>query len=94
MIFENDSTETDAESDAAYRERIEHEWDGIEKLPGTYPFTLDRSVKAYRLNSFLHSLLQPERRKRFLDEPGAAVRRGAAQRGGTRHAARAATGAR
>ncbi len=69
VIFENDSTEPDGESVAAYRERINRQWDGLEKLPGTYPFTLDRSVKAYRLNSFLHSLLQPERRKRFIDEP-------------------------
>jgi len=69
VIFENDSTEKDSESDAAYRARIQHQWDGLEKLPGTYPFTLDRSVKAYRLNSFLHSLLQPDRRKRFLEEP-------------------------
>ncbi|HET9472296.1 MAG TPA: gallate dioxygenase [Steroidobacteraceae bacterium] len=71
VIFEDDSPGADTESKAAYRERIQHEWDGLEKLPGTYPFTLDRSVKAYRLNSFLHSLLQPERRKRFIDEPEA-----------------------
>jgi gallate dioxygenase len=69
VIYENDSTESDAESAAAYRQRIQHEWNGVEKLPGTYPFTLERSVKAYRLNAFLHSLLQPERRKRFLEEP-------------------------
>jgi gallate dioxygenase len=68
VILENDSTETDAESPAAYRERIQREWNGIEKLPGTYPFTLERSVKAYRLNSFLHSLLQPEPRRRFLQD--------------------------
>jgi gallate dioxygenase len=69
VIFENDSAEQDAESPAAYRERIEHQWRGIEKLPGTYPFTLDRSVKAYRLNAFLHSLLKPDRRKHFLEDP-------------------------
>ena len=69
VIFENDSSESDGESVADYRARIHEQWDGLEKLPGTYPFTLDRSVKAYRLNSFLHSLLQPERRKRFIDEP-------------------------
>ena len=69
VIFENDSSETDTETTAAYRGRIEHEWRGIEKLPGTYPFTLDRSVKAYRLNSFLHSLLQTDKRKRFIDDP-------------------------
>ena len=71
VIFENDSIEQDPESAAAYRQRIQHQWDGLEKLPGTYPFTLDRSVKAYRLNSFLHSLLQPDKRKRFIDEPEA-----------------------
>jgi gallate dioxygenase len=69
VIFENDSIETDTESASDYRARINHEWDGLEKLPGTYPFTLERSVKAYRLNSFLHSLLQPERRKRFIEAP-------------------------
>src|SRR3954466_1954039 len=69
LIYENDSEPADPESHAAYRERIGREWHGLAALPGTYPFTLDRSVKAYRLNSFLHSLLQPERRKRFVDEP-------------------------
>ncbi len=71
VIFENDSVETDAESAAAYRERIGREWRGLDALPGTYPFTLERSVKAYRLNSFLHSLLDPPRRARFLAEPEA-----------------------
>ena len=69
VIFENDSAETNDESTVAYRERIHRQWKGLEKLPGTYPFTLDRSVKAFRLNSFLHSLLQPGLRKRFLEDP-------------------------
>jgi gallate dioxygenase len=69
VIFENAAEEPADESVADYRKRIGRQWEGIEKLPGTYPFTLDRSVKAYRLNSFLHGLIQPERRKRFLAEP-------------------------
>ena len=69
VIFEDDSQERDEESAAQYRERIAREWSGIEKLPGTYPFTLDRSVKAFRLNAFLHRLIEPEFRKRFLAEP-------------------------
>src|SRR5581483_5948993 len=52
-----------------YRARIATQWAGIEKLQGTYPFTLDRSVKAYRLNSFLHRLIEPEFRSRFLQQP-------------------------
>lgn len=69
VIYENDSIESSGESVAEYRERIEHQWAGIEEIPGTYPFTLDRSVKAYRLNRFLHQLVRPEQRRRFLEDP-------------------------
>ena len=66
VIYENDSEDPVDESVGDYRARIGKQWVGIEKLPGTYPFTLDRSVKAYRLNNFLHELIKPEARKRFL----------------------------
>jgi gallate dioxygenase len=69
LIFEDDSPETDTESREAYLKRIGHQWAGVEKIPGTYPYTLSRSVKAFRLNSFLHSLIQPEQRQRFLANP-------------------------
>ena len=69
VIYENDSNDPVDESVADYRARIGRQWAGIEKLPGTYPFTLDRSVKAYRLNHFLHELIKPENRKRFLADP-------------------------
>ena len=69
VIYENDSEDPVDESVGDYRARIGKEWAGIEKLPGTYPFTLDRSVKAYRLNNFLHELIKPEPRKRFLADP-------------------------
>jgi gallate dioxygenase len=69
VIYENTSDDAAMESDIQYRHRIEHQWAGIERLPGTYPFTLSRSVKAYRLNAFLHSLIQPDKRKRFIDAP-------------------------
>ena len=68
VIYENDSTDAPDETIAAYRARIAHQWAGIESLPGTYPFTLDRSVKAYRLNNFLHGLIEPEVRRRFLED--------------------------
>jgi gallate dioxygenase len=69
VIYENDSEDPVTESVADYRTRIGEQWVGIEKLPGTYPFTLDRSVKAFRLNNFLHELIKPETRKRFLADP-------------------------
>src|SRR5690606_2654196 len=69
VIYEDASDEPLDESLDEYRARIRRQWDGIEKLEGSYPFTLDRSVKAYRLNNFLHSLIEPERRKRFHEDP-------------------------
>jgi gallate dioxygenase len=42
---------------------------GAEVLAGTYPYTLERSVKALRLNRFLHDLTHPNKRAMFkLDE--------------------------
>lgn len=69
LIYEDASSEPSEESVPAYRERIAHQWAGIEKLPGSYPFTLERSVKAYRINEFLHRLIVPADRKRFLEDP-------------------------
>jgi len=69
VIYESASSEPSDESPVQYRERIGREWAGIEKLEGSYPFTLDRSVKAYRLNAFLHRLIEPEHRRRFLADP-------------------------
>jgi gallate dioxygenase len=69
VIYEDDSPPAAIEADEEVRERIGRELAGIEKLPGTYPFTLDRSVKAYRLNSFLHRLIEPQFRQRFLADP-------------------------
>jgi gallate dioxygenase len=71
LIFENDSDDPVEESVADYRTRIGKQWAGIEKLEGTYPFTLDRSVKAYRLNHFLHRLIEPDFRRSFLSDPEA-----------------------
>lgn len=52
-----------------YRQHIQRQTAGIEELPGTYPFTLERSVRAYRLNKFLHELIHPAFRQHFLQEP-------------------------
>src|SRR5678816_3652465 len=49
----------------ACREHMQHETAGAEKLEGTYPLTLQRSVKGYRLNKYLHQLIDPEFRARF-----------------------------
>jgi gallate dioxygenase len=68
-IYENESIEMPAETARAFVEKMHHESNGLEKLNGTYPFTLQRSVKAYRLNKFLHRLTDASHRQRFLSDP-------------------------
>jgi gallate dioxygenase len=62
-IYED--AEPAAPVDPAYIAHINHQLAGIDTLEGAYPFTLARSVKAYRLNKFLHSLTDPVWRARF-----------------------------
>jgi gallate dioxygenase len=69
LILEDDSGEGADESADAYRARVARELAGIENLEGTYALTLDRSVKAFRLNEFLHRLVEPDFRKQFLADP-------------------------
>lgn len=58
---------------ARHMERVGAQLSGIQKLPGTYPFTLTRSVQGYRLNKFLHTLIVPELRAAFLADETAAM---------------------
>jgi len=58
-IYENDG---DYPPVAPFRDL---QLEGAEKLEGTYPYTLERSAKAYRLNGFLHDLIIPEFRESF-----------------------------
>src|SRR5690606_11693594 len=71
LVLEN-LPETEAKPDTAYLDRVDRELAGIDALEGTYPFTLDTSVRAYRLNRFLHDLVIPEKRKLFLEDQEAA----------------------
>jgi len=69
LILEDDAPVSAAQSHAEFRARIARELEGVEQLPGTYPFTLDRSVRAYRINHFLHRLIEPQFRRAFLADP-------------------------
>jgi len=72
VIYENEAAEPRSEAVESYREHVNRQFAGVEKLEGTYPFTLERSVKGYRLNKFLHSLIEPAARQRFLTDPESA----------------------
>ncbi|WP_137927806.1 gallate dioxygenase [Cupriavidus sp. 2SB] len=71
-VYEDAETESDAaiaDRAAIQRERIGHQLKGIEALEGTYPFTLETSVRAYRINRYLHQLIDPDFRERFRNDP-------------------------
>jgi len=70
-IYEDQGSAPEPATLDAYRDHMRYQLAGAEKLEGTYPYTLDRSVKAYRLNKYLHRLVEPEFRKRFLADPEA-----------------------
>lgn len=68
LVFE-DLGDEPAESELeAYRQHIGHELKGVEKLEGTHPFTIETSQRAYRINDFLHRLIVPEYRARFVSD--------------------------
>jgi gallate dioxygenase len=71
-IYENEAEPLPALALEAARTRLGEQLRGAEKLEGTYPFDLERSVRGFRLNNFLHDLIHPERREAFASDPEAA----------------------
>ncbi len=68
LVLENQAREVPVDVLARHREHMDYQLKGVENLPGTYPFTLERSHKGYRLNKFLHQLIVPAYRERFLGD--------------------------
>lgn len=71
LILENQSREAPVDVQQRQRDKIAQQLAGVEKLPGSYPFTQARSLKALRINKFLHRLIQPAWRERFLTDQNA-----------------------
>lgn len=57
-----------AESDEDLRKRMMWDYTDALALEGTYPFTIERSVKGFKINHFLHSLTNPIIRKAFRED--------------------------
>lgn len=66
LVFEDQGGEPEQDSIAAHRRHINRELDGAENLAGTYPFTHSRSHANLRINSFLHDLVKPDHRAKFI----------------------------
>jgi gallate dioxygenase len=71
-IYENETDVVSPDEVRATLERKGAQTKGVEALTGTYPFTLATSAKAYRLNDFLHRMIEPAHRAHFLADPEAA----------------------
>ena len=70
-IYEGSGAGLDEAALARERQRASMDVAGIEALRGTYPFTLDVSVKAFRINDYLHRMIEPAHREAFLRDPEA-----------------------
>ncbi|QNK72850.1 gallate dioxygenase [Variovorax sp. PAMC28562] len=72
VIYENLASAPIGGGVKRHRRHIDEQLAGIEALDGTHPFTLETSVRAYRLNKFLHGMTQPAHRSAFLADEDAA----------------------
>lgn len=77
VIYEDLPEDGEGESPAAYFARARREFGSVAEIEGSYPFDFERSRRAYRLNKYLHGIIQPELRGRFLYD-----REGSYERGG------------
>ncbi len=68
-VYENQAQPAVAGELMRHRDKVALQTQGTERLPGTYPYTLERSVKALRINQFLHAMVQPAHRMAFLAAP-------------------------
>lgn len=69
LILENVQPGLSEAEVLAARTAAARETDGLSAIEGTYPFSLESSARAYRLNQFLHELVVPEVRKAFVADP-------------------------
>jgi gallate dioxygenase len=67
LVLENEAAPALTEgARERHQEKMAEQLRGIEVMTGTYPFDIERSVKAYRINKYLHAMVSPEHRAKFL----------------------------
>jgi gallate dioxygenase len=69
LLLENDALEAPGDAAARHRTHMARQLAGVERLAGTYPFTLEASRRTFRLNRYLHRMTEPAHRRRFLEDP-------------------------
>jgi gallate dioxygenase len=68
VIFQDKDSSSEDEIEA-HQQKVGEQLAGIGDIPGTHPFTLERAHNAWRLNHFLHKLIEPAHRRQFIDSP-------------------------
>jgi gallate dioxygenase len=68
-LYENEAIELPFDKRATTQAHIHEQLKGIETIEGVHPFTLEASVKSFRLNKFLHGMVDPAHRHLFLTDP-------------------------
>ncbi|MBN0639275.1 gallate dioxygenase, partial [Pseudomonas aeruginosa] len=58
LILENNARLPPVDTLTRHRQHMAQQLAVVEKLPGTYPFTHERSLNGLRLNRFLHRLIE------------------------------------
>jgi gallate dioxygenase len=69
LVLENEAMQVPGQVNERHRQRLGQQLQGAEALQGTYPFTHATSLKAYRVNKFLHRMIVPSHREKFLADP-------------------------
>jgi gallate dioxygenase len=64
-IYEGEDGESRPAIAERHRRKMAAQLDGVEKLEGTYPFSIETAVRAYRINDFLHRMVEPAHREAF-----------------------------
>jgi gallate dioxygenase len=67
-IYENKASRAVKGETQRHLAHMKQQLAGAEALSGTYPFTLERSVKSYRINKYLHEMIVPAHRTLFRDD--------------------------
>ncbi len=68
LVFEDLGGPPDPQAIAQHRQHMSQELEGVQSLEGTYPFTQARSQANLKINAFLHDLVKPAHRERFVHD--------------------------
>jgi gallate dioxygenase len=67
-IYEGEDSETKPAIVERHRQKMAVQLTDVEKLEGTYPFSIETAVRAYRINEYLHRMVEPAHREAFKED--------------------------